>query len=226
MRCHGIVASVALLVLVAGSAEADRKAEKLLQRAEAVTRKTRSLQATLRDVANGTIGTLRLAKPRSIYLALPGKDGDQSVVVNRGEDLLMIDEASSSGSVSEFEFLFEFGTVSAPITLAGCFFDPLIYRSFVQPSYAGTVARNSATYEVVKCPPSFGRGAITLYFGPSGLPEGIEIAALQTAEMIAAAQNIWLEDLRLNVRLPASAFTYASSRNVKVNPEKSGLTKF
>ena len=99
MRCHVIVASVALLVLVAGSAEADRKAEKLLQRAEAVARKTRSLQATLRDVANGTTGTLRLAKPRSIYLALPGKDGDQSVVVNRGEDLLMIHEASSSGSV-------------------------------------------------------------------------------------------------------------------------------
>ena len=61
---------------------------------------------------------------------------------------------------------------------------------------------------MVKCPPSYERGATTFYIGESGLPEGIAIAPVKTATSTMPAQEFWPRNLRLNAPLTLAQFAY------------------
>jgi peroxiredoxin len=228
MQRFTLLVICAVVLSWTGTAYADPTGEKLLGRAEAVARNARTLQATLlrTDQPEGTVnGALRLMKPGSLYFESNGKAG-KAVLVTQGDHLLSVDETGKSGSIVDVDQFYDFANIEPTSLFVSCYFEPLLYRSFLHPTFAGTQTRQGVTYQVVKCPTSYGRGAITFYIGSSGLPEGIEIAAVKTAETNVPRQQIWLLHLRLDAPLTAAQFAYTPPKTVKVIGQDNPLVRF
>jgi outer membrane lipoprotein-sorting protein len=218
----------AALIAVGAVAYADAKSDALVKKARQVTAKATTMEAEVAGTfeAGGQkqsiSGTFRAMKPNYLYFKGKTGDGEGNLTVSDGKNIYEVNEAQKEYTRAEAAAKGQdpIGLPGGPI---GVFFDPDSLDASGA-KYAGTKKINGRDYQAVQRTIKQGMPmSQTLYFGASGLMEGMSIRMSAQGQTFTA--SFWLKNIRLNTPLKAEQFAYAPPADFQVRkgPEESLL---
>jgi outer membrane lipoprotein-sorting protein len=207
----------ALLWLVA-PAGADQKADALIAKATETARKAKSLQGELagKSTVNGKTdamsGSLRLLRPNMVraVMKLPEPMGSQELICN-GKSLYVVTPSRKhylrfpAGAVEKLSGL---GTAAAAFWAPQSFAADWTHRR-----HLGVENIEGRDYQVVEVRVGESPEPLKIYFGSSGLPEGMEASFVSDGKR--TIQSIWLKRIRLDPPLTPADFAYEPPADFK-----------
>ena len=200
--------------LTALAAQADEKADALLQKAREASAGAKTLQADLvyevqsDDAKGGYSGAVRLMKPNYAYFKTSNLPNRQVSILSDGKNRYQVMEAQKQylrGAIQPGGQNVGIGGPYSPVT---GFFDLTGNAAGGERKYVGKETLEGREYEVVEItggprPEQVRR----FYVGPSGLVEGA-VVTLGNSEM-QRTYRTWLKNVKLDQPMKAEEFAFA-----------------
>lgn len=195
---------------------ADDRAEALIRAARKAATEAKSLDAVVsfkyefRGQKSSSDGVLRLLKPNLLLLSLHGRASGDMFRLCDGKTLFTVSPGKQQYSAAPVapgkENLFG---LTVRYSTEALFLAPDRFPGDEagEAHYAGKENFNGKPYEVVRFSSDDGQQVRILYFGATGLPEGMVLQG--TRDGVTERREVWLTDLKLNPPFQASQFVYS-----------------
>jgi outer membrane lipoprotein-sorting protein len=210
-RCAGW--GICGAVLAAGLARADVESMPALKKGRQTAAKARTLQADMQvRVGERVVNVTVLAqKPNLAHLVFTGSDGGTvQKLVSTGRDLYVVLEAQRLYSKRPAPPDGE-GIAGIPSSPLAVFFQPEKLGRAGKTHFDGTERRDGVDYKVVRLAANEPPRDRKLFFGPSGLLEGVELEDPKAPG--GARVIVWLRNLKLDMAIDPAQFAYTPPAN-------------
>jgi outer membrane lipoprotein-sorting protein len=200
-------------VLAAGLARADVESMPVLKKGRQTAAKARTLQADMQvRVGERVVNVTVLAqKPNLAKLVFTGTDGAAvQKLVSTGRELYVVLDAQKLYSKRPAPPDGE-GIAGIPGSPLAVFFQPDRLGRGGKTDFHGTERREGVDYEVVRFNANEPPRRRELFFGPSGLLEGVELEDEKSPA--AGLVTVWLRNLKLDAPIDPLQFAYTPPAN-------------
>ena len=209
MRARSFAFAACAALLAAGSAAwADAKSDAVISKARQAAAKAKTLQADMELSVPGGVsfkGTARLMKPGYGNVSFSGPQGAQ-MMISDGENFYQVSPAQNQYQKMPAKGLAERALGLLPGSPLAAFLTPDTIAAGGTHRFAGTKNLGGTTYQIVEVTSKQMPQSQKLYFGPSGLMEGMEATA--TNEGQKQTLTMWLKKVRVDAPMKAEQFAY------------------